>query len=105
MDRVGELVLLDLGRGMLARARRRAEALGLSVDLREASAEQLPFEDESFDTVVFTWSLCTIPDPMRALGEARRVLSPMGGSWPWSTSGPGSQAWPGGSGGSTRSGT
>jgi ubiquinone/menaquinone biosynthesis C-methylase UbiE len=78
MDRVGELVLLDPGRGMLARARRRAEALSLSVELREASAEQLPFEDESFDTVVFTWSLCTIPDPIRALSEARRVLRPDG---------------------------
>lgn len=77
-DRVSELVLLDVGRGMLARARRRAEALDLPVELREASGEALPFEDESFDTVVFTLSLCTIPDPVRALREARRVLRPDG---------------------------
>ena len=78
MDRVSELVLLDVGRGMLARARRRAEALGLPVEFREASAEHLPFEDGRFDTVVFTWSLCSIPDPMQALREARRVLKPDG---------------------------
>lgn len=77
-DQVNELVLLDVGRGMLARARGKAEALGLRVDLRQASAEQLPFDDESFDTVVFTLSLCTIPDPIRALWEARRVLKPAG---------------------------
>jgi ubiquinone/menaquinone biosynthesis C-methylase UbiE len=40
----------------------------------EASAEDLPFDDDSFDTVVATLVLCTIPDPQRALAEARRVL-------------------------------
>ena len=78
LNRVSELVLLDVGRGMLARAGRRAETLGRPVELREASAERLPFADASFDTVVFTWSLCTIPDPARALSEARRVLRPDG---------------------------
>jgi len=77
-ERVGALVLLDPGRGMLARAGRRAETLGMPVELREASAERLPFEDASFDTVVFTLSLCTIPDPVQALREARRVLRPGG---------------------------
>ena len=63
---------------MLAQARRRAEATSVPVELREANAERLPFGDESFDTVVFNLSLCTIPDPRRALGEARRVLKPDG---------------------------
>lgn len=76
MDRVNELVLLDVGRGMLARAGAKAEALGVPVELREASAERLPFEDASFDTVVFALSLCTIPDPDQALREARRVMKP-----------------------------
>lgn len=78
MGQVTELVLLDVGRGMLARAGCKAGALGLPVELRLASAEQLPFDDQRFDTVVFTLSLCTIPDPVRALREARRVLSPTG---------------------------
>jgi ubiquinone/menaquinone biosynthesis C-methylase UbiE len=43
-----------------------------------ASAEQLPVPDASFDTVVTTFTLCTIPDPRAALGEIRRVLNPGG---------------------------
>jgi ubiquinone/menaquinone biosynthesis C-methylase UbiE len=75
---VSELVLLDPSPGMLARARRKATALGVAVQLRRGRAEQLPFEDESFDTIVFTLALCTIPDPGGALREARRVLRPNG---------------------------
>lgn len=43
-----------------------------------ASAEELPFEDDSFDTVVITYTLCTIPDVEKALEEMRRVLKPTG---------------------------
>lgn len=43
-----------------------------------ARAEQLPFEDESFDNVVCTLVLCTVADPPRALAEVRRVLKPQG---------------------------
>jgi SAM-dependent methyltransferase len=43
-----------------------------------ASAEDLPFEDGSFDSVVSTLVLCTVPDPARAIGELRRVLRPGG---------------------------
>ena len=73
-DRVSELVLLDPSPGMLHRARRRASDLGWKVEVLERRAEHLPFRDESFDTVVFTLALCTIPDPARALRTARRVL-------------------------------
>jgi ubiquinone/menaquinone biosynthesis C-methylase UbiE len=44
----------------------------------EASAEELPFDDTSFDTVVSTLTLCTVADPERAAAEARRVLRPDG---------------------------
>ncbi len=63
---------------MLARARRRATESGRAIDLRQAPAEALPFEDASFDTVVSTLVLCTVRDPVRALAEVRRVLRPGG---------------------------
>lgn len=43
------------------------------ISLIDASAEDLPFEDDTFDHVVITLALCTIPDPARAIGEAKRV--------------------------------
>ena len=63
---------------MERRARRRAQALGLPVDLRSAPAEQLPFEDGSFDYIISTLVLCTVADPRRAVSEAYRVLRPEG---------------------------
>ena len=63
---------------MLAIATRRATELGRDVDLRTGDAQQLPFDDDSFDTVVCALSLCTIPDPVAAIGEMKRVLVPGG---------------------------
>jgi len=77
-DHISELVLLDPSPGMLERARRKARELRVAVQTMEGRAEWLPFEDGSVDTVVFTCSLCTIPDPGAALREARRVLRPTG---------------------------
>ncbi|MGH2725788.1 MAG: class I SAM-dependent methyltransferase [Actinomycetota bacterium] len=69
---------IELSPAMLEIARQRAEELGRTADLREADAEALPFEDGSFDTLVCTLSLCSIPDDRRAVAEARRVLRPSG---------------------------
>jgi len=51
---------------------------GLNVEVREGTAEALPFEDRSFDTVVCTYTLCSVQDPVASLKEARRVLKPGG---------------------------
>ena len=58
--------------------RQRAEELGREIDMRVGDATDLPFPDESFDTVVCTYGLCTIPDDAAAVREAKRVLRPGG---------------------------
>lgn len=69
---------LDLSPEMLAVARERTAELGRDIDLREGDAHALPFDADSFDTVVCTYSLCNIPDPQRAVNEMKRVLKPGG---------------------------
>jgi ubiquinone/menaquinone biosynthesis C-methylase UbiE len=69
---------IELSPKMLNLARRRARELGRDADLRVGDAHNLPFLDASFDTVVVTLALCTIPDDRRALAEAARVLRPGG---------------------------
>lgn len=63
---------------MLKRAQRRAREAPISIELRQSLAQELPFEDASFDTVVSTWVLCTVEDLEKALSETRRVLKPEG---------------------------
>jgi len=63
---------------LLRMARARAARASVPVELLEASAEAVPLADASIDTVVTTWTLCTIPDAPRALAEMRRVLKPSG---------------------------
>lgn len=74
--RSSKLVAIDLSPEMLDIARERAEGLELDVDLRQGDAHELQFEDETFDSVVCTYSLCNIPDPRRAVSEMKRVLRP-----------------------------
>jgi ubiquinone/menaquinone biosynthesis C-methylase UbiE len=72
------LTAIELSPEMLELARKRAADLGRAFDLRIGDAQALDFPDESFDTVICTLALCTIPDPRRAVDEARRVLRPGG---------------------------
>ncbi|MEV0675049.1 class I SAM-dependent methyltransferase [Actinosynnema sp. NPDC050436] len=73
-----KLTGIDISDGMLEAARLRADDLGREVDLRKGDAHQLPFEDNSFDTVVCTLSMCAIPDVDRSVREIHRVLRPGG---------------------------
>jgi ubiquinone/menaquinone biosynthesis C-methylase UbiE len=69
---------LDLSQRMLDIARSRAERLGRTVTLQQGTAHELPFVDNSFDTVVCTFGLCAIPDLDTAVDEMIRVLRPDG---------------------------
>jgi ubiquinone/menaquinone biosynthesis C-methylase UbiE len=63
---------------LLAMAGKAARALPFPVELVDRGAEDLPFDARSFDTVVTTWTLCSIAQAPRALAEMRRVLRPNG---------------------------
>lgn len=76
--RVATVTGVDVSRPLLRRAVPRVAQATVPVTLIEASAEQLPFETASFDSVVVTYSLCSMEDPSRAAVEARRVLRPGG---------------------------
>jgi ubiquinone/menaquinone biosynthesis C-methylase UbiE len=69
---------IELSPAMLEIARTRARELGRDADFRVGDAQALDFPDESFDTVVCTLSLCTIPNDRAAVAEVRRVLRPGG---------------------------
>ena len=76
--RTAQVIGLDPGVEMHRLARKRASAAGIGVQLVGLSAERIPFDDGAFDTVLTTYTLCTIPDPAAALQEMRRVLKPGG---------------------------
>jgi ubiquinone/menaquinone biosynthesis C-methylase UbiE len=67
------IIALDLSKGMLSVARRRAAKLSMHVFFSLADAEALPFPDKSFDTVVSSLSTCTFANPVAALEEMARV--------------------------------
>ncbi len=76
--RVSHITGLDPAMQMHPLAQERIESAGFKVDLIGLSAEQIPRSDSSFDTVLMTYTLCTITDPHAALLEIRRVLAPTG---------------------------
>ena len=75
---VSSVIALEPSAELLSMARSRASAAVVPVSLLDASAEAIPLDTGSVDTVVTTWTLCTIPDISRALSEMRRVLKPGG---------------------------
>ena len=75
---VTEVIGLEPDPHMRVRAARRAAEASVPVQIVSGRAEALPFDDESFDEVVITFAMCTIPDVPAALGEVKRVLRPAG---------------------------
>lgn len=75
---VGELVGIEPSAELRAVASTAPRANGLDVRFQQGLAENLPFEDASFDTVVCTFTLCTVAEPHKVLQEARRMLRPGG---------------------------
>lgn len=73
-----DIVAIDINPDMLARAHQRAEHYPGTLTLQVADVQQLPFADESFDTVATASTFCSVPDPVRGLRELLRVLRPGG---------------------------
>lgn len=75
---VSRLYGLDPSEELLQMARKKAGAALFPVEFLANTGEEIPLDDCCFDTIVTTWTLCTIPDPVKALKEMRRVLKPGG---------------------------
>jgi SAM-dependent methyltransferase len=77
-NHIRTLTTVDPNPGMTTLARKRIDASPLTVESHVINGEQLPMSDNVFDTVVSTWTLCSITDVEQALAEIRRVLKPDG---------------------------
>lgn len=69
---------LDPSPVLLELARKASRNVDIPIELLEGSADSIPLANDSVDTVVMTWTLCSVPDVAPALAEMRRVLSPGG---------------------------
>ena len=65
---------LDPSPALLDRSREAAQAKGMTADIRAGIGEAMPFADASFDTVLVTFTLCSVHNPQQVLSEMRRVL-------------------------------
>ncbi len=75
---VEQLYGLDPSEELLAMASKRARAVAFPIELLAHPGEKIPLDEGCVDTVVTTWTLCSIADPVKALREMRRVLKPGG---------------------------
>ena len=77
-DRVERLIAVDPSEELLRMARRKARTTAFPIEFIARPGEELPLENNSVDSVVVTFTLCTVADPLKALREMRRVLKPRG---------------------------
>lgn len=76
--KVQVVIGVDPAAQMQALARQRADAIAIAVETIALELGEIQAGDASFDSIVCTFTLCTIPDPLAALQEMRRVLKPGG---------------------------
>ena len=74
--KVTDFAGIDPNGKLLDAARDRAHNRGWAVDIRQAWGEEIPFANGSFDTVVCTYTLCSVSNPARVIAEMRRILKP-----------------------------
>ncbi len=77
-SRVTRLYALEPSQGMRERAKARVAASPLTIDFLDLPGESVPLDSASVDSVLITYTMCTIPDVAKALREVRRVLKPGG---------------------------
>lgn len=77
-DRIKKIITVDINPGMNFYAQKRVKSSGKEVEHQVITAEKLPMADQTFDTVVSTWTLCSILNVDQALKEIYRVLKPGG---------------------------
>ncbi len=75
---VAKVTAIEPSQHMIDRSSKRREMSAVPIQIIKESAERLPFVDNTFDTVVATLALCTIPNPEAALQEMKRVCKPEG---------------------------
>lgn len=75
---VEKITTIDPNPGMNVRAKKRARQCRIDIDSWQLKGEHLPFTDHRFDSVVTSYTLCSVEEPLKVLGEIRRVLRPFG---------------------------
>ena len=75
---ISKLYALEPSKELIEIAKNRAGSLAFPVEFINAGAENIPLPDHSIDTVVSTWTLCSVTDPRKVLQEIKRVLKPQG---------------------------
>ena len=77
-EQVRKVTTVDPNPGMNKKAQKRVNESPIAVEHHMLGGEEIPIEDQTFDAVVSTWTLCSIPNIEQALKEVRRVLKPEG---------------------------
>ena len=77
-DEISELIALEPSEELLALVQENSGEPKFPTEMLKASAEDIPLDSNTFDTVVMTWTLCSVTDPISALSEIKRVIKPGG---------------------------
>ncbi|MDC2963467.1 class I SAM-dependent methyltransferase [Gammaproteobacteria bacterium] len=75
---ISELIALEPSEELLALVQENSGEPKFPTEMLKASAEDIPLDSNTFDTIVMTWTLCSVTDPISALSEIKRVIKPGG---------------------------